>query len=495
MSIPSAIGIPNEMKLNEVDFSLPSDSRVYDIKVQASNLSSVVGPQVNMATSTTAGTTLTTTPQFNSQTLYFDLPCGQSPSTFLDNRFTTLSFNATMTVNTAVTSSASAYQRSGGYSWFDRMYITAQNGNIIEDFTELGLGMDLMVATQIDSSGRDTLATQYGFFSDNNATTGNFAQGHLWSSLTGSSAVVGCVETHAYSIPLPSAVVGILADKMLNVGRTSKLQIALVTTNDLPISFSAPGTTASAGVVTWTLSNFSLQCRMIDIGPTALRILDEASPDRKGYIHGQTYKTSSTTVPASVSGQISALVGIRGSSVKSLFSRFVDGNVSASGSVNGKYDSKNPMINALNFNIGGAKLPTNPCNPLFSPSQAFRDLQMASGSYNNSQFASSIVPSQYCKLAVGGTASTAGSTLGNTQEQSYTLAQANNALCQFIYGYDTEIIARRSLMSGLNCNSAPVFIEFNITTAPTNAQTIYVHALIDQVLIHDYATGDIQVRM
>jgi hypothetical protein len=493
MSIPSAIGIPQEMKLNEVDFSLPSDARSYDVKIQPSNLSSVVGPVVSMVTSGVAGATLTTTPQFNSQTLYFDLPCGQSPSTFLDNRFTTLSFNATMTVNTAVTSAPSAYQRSGGYSWFDRMYITSQQGSIIEDITELGLVTDLLVATQIDSSGRDTLATQYGFFSGNDSTTGNFAQGHQWASLTGSSAITTTVETHAYSIPLPSAVVGILADKMLNVGRTSKLQIALVTTNDLPISFASVAT-AGAGSCTWTLNNFSLQCRMVDIGPTALRILDEASPDRKGYIHGQSYKTSSVSVPA-VAGQLSALVGIRGSSVKSLFARFVDGSVGSGGSINGKYDSKNPMINALNFNIGGARLPTNPCNPLLSPSQAFRDLQMASGSFNNSQFASSIIPSQYCKLAVGGTASTAGSSLGNVQEQTYTTSQANTALCQFIYGFDTEIIARKSLMSGLNCNSAPVFIEFNITTAPSNAQTIYVHALIDQVLIHDYATGDIQVRM
>jgi hypothetical protein len=492
MSIPSAIGIPNEMKLNEVDFSLPSDSRSYDVRVQPSNLSSVVGPLTSMITPATANSTLSTTPQFTSQTLYFDLPCGQSPSTFLDNRFTTLSFNATVTCQTTVANISSAYQRSGGYSWFDRLYIVAQNGNIIEDITELGLVTDLLVATQLNTSTRDTLANQYGFLSSIDGTIGNNAQGHIWNYLTNGMATTA-IETHSYSIPLPSAVIGVLADKMLNIGRTSKLQLALTTTSDLPVSFLNTTATAGSGAVTFSLSNFSLQCRFVDIGPTALRILDEASPDRKGYIHGQSYKTSSVSVPATA-GQISALVGIRGSSVKSLFARFVDGGAPGlTNSINGKYDSKLPMANQINFNVGGMKIPSNPTNPLYSPSQAFRSLQMASGAYNNSQFASAIVPAQYCKLSAGGTAQ--GATVGGTQEFYWNLGSSVTGLCQFIYAEDLETIARRGIMSGMNCNSAPVFIEFNITTAPSNPQTVYVHALIDQVLIHDYATGDIQVRM
>jgi len=75
------------------------------------------------------------------------------------------------------------------------------------------------------------------------------------------------------------------------------------------------------------------------------------------------------------------------------------------------------------------------------------------------------------------------------------VATNNSALCQFIYGEDLEVVARRGLMSGLNCNSAPVFVEFNVATAPTNAQTLYVHALSDVVYIHDIATGDVQVRL
>jgi hypothetical protein len=180
-----------------------------------------------------------------------------------------------------------------------------------------------------------------------------------------------------------------------------------------------------------------------------------------------------------------------------LFARFSDiGGATpyvAANSPNGKYDSKNPLLNSINFNIGGQRLPSNPVNPLLQPSRAFRALQMASGSFNNAQFQSAIIPAQYCKLAAGGTAQAL--TVGNTQAYFWNLGGSNAALCQFIYGEDLEVVARRGLMSGMNCNSAPVFVEFNAASAPTNSQTLYVHALGDVVYIHDISTGDVQVRM
>lgn len=492
MSIPSPIGIPQEMKLNEVDFSLPSDARSYQVNIQPSNISTIT--QQNISLICAASAPPTTTPQFVSQTLYFDLPCASSPSTFIDSRFTTLSFRSNVQITTAVTASSitSAFQRSGGYSWIDRMYITAQNGNILEDITEYSLVNDLMVATQLNTSTRDTLATQYGFNSTNDATLGNLAQGHQWTSIVGGAAVTAN-ETYSYSLPFVSSLIGVGADKFFNIGRTNKLQVAIQTCTELPISILCSATAAVAGAMTVSLTDFALQCNYIDIGRTALALLDNASPDKKGYIHGTTYKTSSISMPA-VAGSQSLLAGIRGSSVKSLFVRFVDGGTpSINNSMNGKFDSKNPGANSINFNVGGQKLPNNPVNPLINPSRAFRALQMASGSYNNSQFQSAIVPSQYCKLSAGLTAQ--GPTVGATQAYFWNLGAVQTGLCQFIYGEDIEVCARRGLMSGLNCNSAPVFVELNIPTPPTNAQTVYVHALSDVVYIHDYNTGDVQVRM
>jgi len=489
MSIPSPIGLPQELKLGEVDYSLPADARSYQVNVQPSNISQV--QQTGISLICGASSAPTTLPQFSSQTIYFDLPAGSSPSTFIDNRFTTISFRANVAITTAVTASSitSAFQRSGGYSWFDRMYITAQNGNIVEDITEYGLVNDLVVATQLNPATRDSLAVQYGFNSDAAAIV---AQGHQWSSIVG-GALTTATETFSYSIPLYSSLVGVTADRFFNIGRTNKLQIALQTCTELPISILCSATAATAGAMTVTLSDFAIQCQYVDVGPQALAMLDATLPDKKAYIHGTTYKTSSITFPA-VAGSQSLLAGIRGSSIKSLFARFQDlGTQSTTNSINGKYDSKLPMINSINFNVGGQRLPNNPVNPLLNPSRAFRALQMASGAYNNSQFQSCMPPSAYCKLAAGGTAQAV--TVGATQAFFWNLGSVQTSLCQFIYGEDLEVVARRGLMSGMNCNSAPVFVEFNVATAPTNSQNLYVHALGDVVYIHDVATGDVQVRM
>ena len=55
--------------------------------------------------------------------------------------------------------------------------------------------------------------------------------------------------------------------------------------------------------------------------------------------------------------------------------------------------------------------------------------------------------------------------------------------------------ARRGLLSGLNCTSAPIFVEMNIAATPTNAHTLHTIAMLDQVLIHDVNSGDISVRI
>jgi hypothetical protein len=488
MSIPSPIGLPQELKLGEVDFSLPADARSYQVNVQPSNVASVAQTAISVI-SAGAGPP-TTVPQFTSQTLYFDLPAGASPSTFIDNRFTTISFRANLAVTTAFVGAfaQTGYQRSGGYSWIDRMYITAQNGNIVEDVTEYGLVNDLMVATQLNPATRDSLAVQYGFLSDPAATV---SQGHQWTTIAQTAAVTA-TETYSYSMPLMSSLVGVTADRFFNIGRTNKLQIAIQTCSELPISITNAGA-ITAGAFSITLSDFAIQCQYVDIGPSALAMIDATLPDRKAYIHGTTYKTSSISMPATAGSQ-SLLAGIRGSSIKSLFCRFQDmGAVSTTNSSNGKYDSKNPNLNSINFNVGGQKLPNNSVNPLLQPSRAFRALQMASGSFNNAAFQSSMIPAQYCKLSAGGTAQ--GATVGATQAYFWNLGSINSSLCQFIYGEDLEVVARRGLMSGMNCNSAPVFVEFNAAVAPTNAQTLYVHALSDVVYLHDIATGDVQVRL
>jgi hypothetical protein len=298
-------------------------------------------------------------------------------------------------------------------------------------------------------------------------------------------------ETHSYSVPLLSGVLGVLNDKFLNIGRTSKLSLTLQTTSILPLSIL---TAATPGSITVSLSDFSLSCEYIDIGLSALKMLDSTLVDGKCYMHGITYRTATNTLSAGIAGSASLLAGIRASSVKSLFVRYYDGGAtSTANSSNGKYDSKNPLINNIQFNIGGMKYPQTPINPLLNPSQAFRETQLAIGSWNNANFVSAIPPAQYCKLSAGG--ANPAFTTGTTQEYSWNIGSAPNAQCQFIFGENLETVIKRGLLSGLNCTSAPVFVEMNIASAITNSHTMYVICMIDQILIHDVISGDILVRV
>jgi len=164
-------------------------------------------------------------------------------------------------------------------------------------------------------------------------------------------------------------------------------------------------------------------------------------------------------------------------------------------SLNGKFDSKNPCINAINFNVGGVRYPQVPINPLVNPSQAFRELQMAMGSFNSSQFQSSIVPSRYCVLSGQGSVSVAATTAGSQAWDYQRNTTDPKEQSSFIFGENVEVCAKRGVMSGLNCTSAPIFLECNIATATTAVHNVYVQGMIDVIYIHNVQTGDVQVRM
>ena len=90
----SAIGLPNEMKLGTLDFSLPPDARSTIVEIQPSNISQIVSSSLNTgALTATAGTASTAVElPFPIQNIIFDVPAGASPSQFIDTRLSTLNF-------------------------------------------------------------------------------------------------------------------------------------------------------------------------------------------------------------------------------------------------------------------------------------------------------------------------------------------------------------------------------------------------------------------
>ena len=508
MSLPTSLGLPKELMLGSLENSLPRDAKSFSIKVPPSNLTTVIG---SFSTGVNSNVVLNEIP-FPSQTILFDIPCGTSSSLFIDHRFSTISFNVTLECTdggTGVGGTGSAiqswgetgaFQRSSGCSWIDSMYITGQSGNILEQINEFGLVNDTLMALQMNDSVRKGVATQYGLDVPDEQNMSHLGcQGHKYQSMYSTNAsLTGTTENHSYAFPLLSSILGCTADKFLNCGRTSKISLSICTPKNLPITIPI-GTNAITTPAFYkvTLSNFMLQLEYIDIGINALQMLDDSLPDseegKMAYIHGVTYRTSTASIPAGTTGAVTLLAGIRASSVKSLFCRFAQsGDAGTTNSCNGKYDSTCPMLNSINYSVCGMRYPQNPTNVLLSPANSMRETSMAIGSFNNSMFQSSIIPHQYCKLSAGGSPQS----LHNTQQAwEWNLGTTVYSCAQYIYAVCLEVIAKRGLLSGINCTSSGIFVEMNIAAPPINNHTVYIIAMCDQILCHNTVTGDLQVRL
>jgi hypothetical protein len=82
MSLPSSVGLPQEMMLGNLDYSIPPDAKSFSVKVQPSNISKI---DTYFTPAVTASTSFNDIPAVT-QNIIFDIPAGQSPSMFLDNR-------------------------------------------------------------------------------------------------------------------------------------------------------------------------------------------------------------------------------------------------------------------------------------------------------------------------------------------------------------------------------------------------------------------------
>ena len=74
----SPVGLPNEVKLGNLDYSLPPDARSTSIKIQPSNIAQIVSSTLSTGNLTaTAGSGTTGVElSFPIQNLLFDIPSG-----------------------------------------------------------------------------------------------------------------------------------------------------------------------------------------------------------------------------------------------------------------------------------------------------------------------------------------------------------------------------------------------------------------------------------
>lgn len=491
MSFPSsAIGLPNTMDYKLAP-SLPESARSYSVNIAPDGQTSVTGPSQSLTY--TAVTAVQN--QFNAQAMSFTLPSGMSDSVFMDPVCTTVSFSLIYTITTApaVTGNAT-YLLGSAASFIDNLQVFSNNVPL-ETIGQYGLLQNFLLQNTVSASERS------GGLSVSMGCDTNSLNGIDIPTAVGSYRLNFC-------IPLIS-ILGVGSDKFIPIGSISNLQLILTTVNLSPINaYCATVTTQPVFSVPFSLVDWTLNMKYIDVGDMAANLLKQTLVDGKWFIKASTYTQSSATIPSGSQGNQQLLMQIRNTSVKSLFHQFGIANGSAAQSIvapNGYYDALNICTNSRQLQVGGNFWPNKAISDTQQPAVGYTYLIQSLGGGLAKSYGTSVTRGLY--NSVGGVAAIPTGSDSTLQIPTlvsnvpthpiYTSADDAGALsclkypASAYYGYDLEKSAN-TLFCGVNTRSQPPFIALNLGAVTNASITCNAWGLSDVILAVDVMSKSVQ---
>ncbi len=422
---------------------------------------------------------------FTSQQISFTIPSGMSNSDFLDPAATTLSFSLTYNISTAAATSGTATTPlsvnliGSAASFFDTLTLYS-NSVPIETINQYGLLQNFLLQNTVNQAERNGLSISMGC--DSNSANGidlNFTS----------------VSTQKYNfcIPLLSIIGANTVDKFFPVGAVNNLQLFLTTANLYPlVSYvllaSSQTITQPAFGQQFTLSEFSLNMKYIDIGDAAANMLSATLNNGKYYMKSLTYIQSSVSLPSNSAGTQQLLLQIRATSLKSVIHQF--GLPAGASTPNQYYDAVNPGLTSRQLQIGGSNLyPSKPINDSQRPAEAYPILIQSLGGSLIKSYGTTVTREMYnsthptiptgsdstlCTLADGLRVVGGGSDIVNKQLSKWPSSA--------YYGYDVEKCAG-VLFTGVNSRSSPPFLNLFLG-ASTGSNTFLMNAwgIVDAIV-------------
>lgn len=426
--VPSAL--PHEM-----DYTLPASlpsAKNFEIRVQPVN-----------AQSFTAG-----------QVLQFDLPCGRRGQ-YLDPATSYIRYRITYGAPAAGTTAADySYLLGSSYSPFLKQEVYGNNSVLLESINEVGVLANMLLNISLNSSDKAGLSPAMGFSSTTN--TASATAGHkIWTSAT-----VGAIEglVHEYATPL-IGILGTGTDKMFPIGAIYGLRFELTMDNFLLFTKSI----SANNLTSCTIDQVEFVANVIELSPEAQSLIEMQNPE-KLHIRSHSYRQASNLLASgAVSGSNDLLVGIRVSSLKSIYMACNVG----SNCLENKYAGINPNLDqGTCFVIAGQNYPQRTMNPSGHPADCFMELQKSLGALSMATFNGTITKTAYY---------TSSTSYGLCQGFNNTIAGILTNPNQFFLGIDTEVVARKeNLLSGINVNSSPMFFRAQVGSTAIAA---YNHVL------------------
>jgi hypothetical protein len=486
----SAMGLPASLKY-DLPPSLPDSCRSYSVNVAPDGITSV-----NLTGNVGGGNALFVANNtgnfgnFTSQMISFTLPSGTSQSVFLDTASTTLSFTMQYTVATASSGGVTPLINLIGSaaSFFDSLILYSNNVPI-ETINAYGLLQNFLLANTVN------FAERFGGLS--------ICMGCDTNSLNGIELphTTAAIYKFNFTIPLLSVIGANCPDKFFPIGSLNNIQLQMQTANIMPLVSYCAGTvpTTLPIINAFSLSEFTLSMKYVDVGDIASQLLSQTLVDGKWFIKCQTYTQSSITIPNGSSGSQQLLLQIRNTSLKSLIHQF---GIPASGVCpNGYYDAVNPALISRQLQVGGFYYPNKPINDCGRPSEGYPHLIQAltqGGSITKSygtgvrrDMYNAVIPSlpansdTACVVPANGSRPQIS---GTDDPSTLRISQFPNAA---YYGYDLEK-SSGILFQGINSRSAPPFLNLILGTATTSTILCNAWGICDLILQIDTVAKEVK---
>ena len=486
----SPIGLPSSLKF-DLPPSVSDACRSYSVHINPNGITSLQGPA--LPTLPFVANNTANFGSFTQQVIGFDIPCGNSESVFLDPTSTTLSFTLTYLCTTAaVGGTGTSLNLIGSAASFFDVLTLFSNSVPIETINNYGLLQNFLLNNTVSESERSGgISVCMG--TDNNSNTG------IDLPFTVASGTVPIRVN--FSIPLLSMIGVNCADKLFPIGSVNNLQLQLQTASLYPlVSYCTVIPTTPPVIGGFTLSEFSLNLKYIDIGDIASAMLRQTLQNGKWFIKAFTYTNSSSTLPIGSQGSQQLLLQIRNTSVKSIFHTF--GTTVSSSCPNGLYDSINPSLSSRQLQIGGLFFPNKPINDVQRGSEGYACLLNSLGGSITSKSAGTVVNrSTYNACLPSVPASSELFCIfpnnclrpvpsgGDTTELNIT-KYPNMFYC----GYDLEK-SMGVLFGGYNTRSTCPYLNLYLAQASTATITAQCWGLSDVVLVFDVASKSVQAMI
>ncbi len=378
----------------------------------------------------------------------FSIPCGRR-NTYLDVNQSFIKF----TVKNNDVSGNNFWTDNNAACFINRVDIF-HGGNLLESIQNYNQIMTYILDFSTNPAQRVGLANMYGMAT----ATNDLALSRQGMYLAGGQSATFC-------IPILSALIGLGADKACPTGFLSDdIRVEITWEQQTTAVCYAATPTGSS----WQVTFAELELTYIELQDEAQHLVDEITPAHHGiYLHGNTWRSYVSQLPASTTGTFSTLVPARMCSIKSLIClsrRTTEVSSATSYSLSSRV---NPQIANYWWRCGSVLMPARYVT-LWNPqttsnfSEAFAELQKNFHSLTNPDYAGSIPFTQYnvvdanTDVTVGGNTTTGGVVALSTGVNSYKNG--------FAIATEVETFAQKSnlLISGLNTLNSNIFFEANI---------------------------------